>query len=306
MRISEYIGYLKHFGLIYTLREIYYRFFSNILEKRIYLKRDKDTLNYLKRYFNTTANFSPCYKLAKDLKPCIWTCWLQGYDNAPPIVKACINSMKKYAGDYEVIIITEETIADYVSMPDFIIKKYEDGIIPVAHFTDLLRTLLLINYGGIWLDATVLLTKNIPSIVLNSDFFVFQSSILNTTFQPSSNWFIAARKNNPILTKIFEILLNYWEKNNYLIHYFMFHIAIQLVITHDKEAKSLWHDIFYKNNSDPHILQKKLFDALDPNMRAYIWDLSFAHKLTYKFSDKSLTEHPGTYYQYIIKMTEKP
>jgi hypothetical protein len=175
MRLSEYTNMLKRFGILYTLKEIYYRFFSNILEKRIYLKRDRDALCYLKRYLNNDN--PPLPPPIKKDKKYMWTCWFQGYDNAPPIVKACINSMYKYSDGYEVIVLTEETISDYVSMPDFIIEKYKAGIISPAHFSDLLRTLLLITYGGIWLDATVLLTGNIPHYLLSSDFFVFQSSI---------------------------------------------------------------------------------------------------------------------------------
>ena len=186
-------------------------------------------------------------------------------------------------------------------MPDFILKKYKAGIISTAHFADLLRILLLINYGGIWMDATVLLTQKIPQILLDSDLFVFQSSILHTEFQPFSNWFIIAKKNNPVLLKVFEILASYWKDNSKLINYFIFHVTVQLVITYDNEAKQLWQKIFYKNNSDPHLLQKKLFDTFDPVMKNYIWDMSFAHKLTYKFNDTSLPELQGTYYRHIIE-----
>jgi len=301
MQFSEYYGYLRRFGVIFTLKEIYYRFFSNILEKRVSSKRDRDTLKYLKRYLNKNAAYSLNEQPIKKINPCIWTCWLQGYENAPPIVKSCINSMRKYSNGYEVIIITEGNLSDYVSMPDFIIKKYKAGIISTAHFADLLRILLLINYGGIWMDATVLLTQKIPQILLDSDLFVFQSSILHNEYQPCSNWFIIAQKNNPILLRVFEILASFWKDNSKLINYFIFHVTVQLVITYDNEAKQLWHKIFYKNNSDPHFLQKKLFDKLDPAMKDYIWDMSFAHKLTYKFNNASLPELHGTYYRHIIE-----
>jgi hypothetical protein len=302
MKLSEYAGMLKRFGLINTLKEVYYRFFSNVLEKRICLKRDRDTLLYLKRYSNAHFDIPSSNH---ENKKCIWTCWFQGYENAPPIVKACINSMYKYSNGYKVVVLTEKTIPDYISMPDFIIKKYKAGIIPLAHFSDLLRTLLLITYGGIWLDATVYLTGNIPHYLLSADFFVFQSSILHNEYRPCSSWFIIAKNNNTILIKVFEVLINYWKSNNYLIHYFLFHIAIKFVITNIPEAKPLWNEIFYKNNSDPHLLQKKLFDKLDPNMKDYIWNLSFAHKLTYKFVDNSTAEPGETYFQYILNTAEQ-
>jgi len=301
MQLSEYYGYLKRYGPIFTIREIYYRFFTSILEKYIDSKRDKDMLKYLKRYINKTEDAS-CLKPLKDQKPCIWTCWLQGYDNAPPIVKSCITSMRTYANGYEVVIITEENISDYVAMPEFILTKYKAGIISTAHFADLLRLLLLINYGGIWLDAAVLLTQKIPQTLLDSDLFVFQSCILHNDVQPCSNWFIIAQKGNPILLKVLHILLSFWKENSKLINYFIFHVAVQLVITQDHQAKQLWSKLFYKNNADPHLLQKKLFDAFDPVMKNYIWDMSFVHKLTYKFKSPALPELPNTYYRHIIEM----
>jgi mannosyltransferase OCH1-like enzyme len=305
MKLSEYTVMRKRFGVMFTLKEIYYRFFSNILEKRVNQKRDRDTLRYLKRYLLKTVSTSDCFNPIKDLKPCIWTCWLQGYNNAPPIVKACINSMRKYSGDYGVIVLTEETIIDYVSMPNFIIKKYKAGIISKTQFSDLLRTLILINYGGVWLDATVMLTQQIPRTLLSQGLFMFQSSVLHNEIQPCSSWFIAAKKNNPILQKVFEILASYWNKNNKLINYFIFHVTVQLVITYDNELKCLWKKMFYKNNSDPHFLQKILFDDFDLNIKDYIWNLSFAHKLTYKFNDDKLTERLGTYYSHIIETMDK-
>jgi mannosyltransferase OCH1-like enzyme len=302
MKLSEYTNMLRRFGLIYTLKEIYYRFYSNILEKRICLKRDRDMFHYLKRYNNAHFDISSPHN---EYINCIWTCWFQGYDKAPPIIKACINSMHKYSNGYKVIVLTEETIPDYVSMPDYIIKKYKAGIISPAHFSDLLRTLLLITYGGIWLDATVFLTGNIPQYLLSAELFMFQSSILNNEYRPCSNWFIIAKKNNFILIKVFEILINYWKNNNQLLHYFIFHITVKFIITYIPEAKNLWNEMFYKNNSDPHLLQKKLFDKLEPNMKDHIWNLSFAHKLTYKFDDKSLMERDETYFQYILNTAKQ-
>ena len=302
MKLSKYKNMVKQFGLSYTLKEIRYRFLLK-LEKFSYSKRDRETFKYIKKYYNNTNNYSEYYKpLKENLQSCIWTLWLQGIDNAPPIVKACINSIKKYSGGYEVIVLTEDTIHDYVTFPDFIIQKYKSGIIKSTHFSDLLRTLLLINYGGIWMDATVFLTKPIPQNIISSDFFMFQSQLLKSEISPGSSWFISTQKNSPILIKVFELLLNYWKKHNYLIHYFLFHITVGLIINCDNEAKTIWQNMFYKNNSDPHFLQlKKLFCPFNQKMKDYIWDLSFVHKLTYKFSRNSPTELSGTFYRYILE-----
>lgn len=47
----------------------------------------------------------------------IWTCWWQGLDQAPEIVKWCVESIKRNAGGREVIIITDENYERYVHIP---------------------------------------------------------------------------------------------------------------------------------------------------------------------------------------------
>ena len=305
--VNYFITCFRHFGLIYMLHEMYYNFFTYVLEKLFYERRDKDTLRYLKRYIrNKPLDYFAYYKPVKDLEPCVWTCWLQGYDNAPPIIRACINSMHKYTKErgYDIIVITEENISDYICMPDFILDKYRKGIISNAHFSDLLRTLLLINYGGVWLDATVLLNKEIPKPILDSDFFVFRTSRnSNTIISPCSNWFIVARKKSPLLIKVFDVLAEYWKNNKYPINYYIYHICVRLVITYDEDAKQIWENMFFKHNDDSLFLMGKLFNDMDTRMKDYLCDLSFAHKLTYKFhnfGDDSVVDKKDTYYQYII------
>ena len=43
-----------------------------------------------------------------------------------------------------------------------------------AHFSDLLRCILLSLYGGLWFDASVFLTGDIPSYIFKSDFFMYR------------------------------------------------------------------------------------------------------------------------------------
>ena len=40
----------------------------------------------------------------------IWICWFQGEDKAPDLVKKCIDSVRKHASGYDVIILTEDNI----------------------------------------------------------------------------------------------------------------------------------------------------------------------------------------------------
>ena len=88
----------------------------------------------------------------------IWFCWLQGFEQAPPIVNACYSSLKRNIPDREIKVIDGQNWREYVEMPEYIVKKWEKGRIPAALFSDLLRLELLVKYGGTWIDSTVLCT----------------------------------------------------------------------------------------------------------------------------------------------------
>ena len=84
----------------------------------------------------------------------IWTMWWQGTDKMPPIVNACYDRMLKLFSD-DLILITEDNYTEWVELPDYIIKKYNDGLISTTHLSDIIRVELLKRYGGAWVDATI-------------------------------------------------------------------------------------------------------------------------------------------------------
>lgn len=49
---------------------------------------------------------------------------------------------------------------------------HAEGIIPEANYSDMLRTCLLLQYGGYWLDATCLLTSSFPEVIDKSEYFM--------------------------------------------------------------------------------------------------------------------------------------
>lgn len=211
----------------------------------------------------------------------IWICWLQGYEKAPDIVKACIDSIKKHFPEKEIIILTNDNINKYVDFNDSITQKYNKGIISRTHFSDLLRIELLCKYGGIWVDSTVLCTSDSIKDILNrNDFFVFKeldlSRAKNRTIV-ASNWFIYSKyKEHPILMLTRDLLIKYWEDYNYLMDYFIFHILFTISANHYKED---WDKVETYNNHSPHILMFELDKKYSKNRFDEIKKMSFIHKL---------------------------
>ncbi len=94
----------------------------------------------------------------------IWVCWWQGFQDAPALVQVCRDSWQRHlpADLIEIHEITFDNYQDYVSFPDWINKRYQDGHISLTMLSDILRMELLYRYGGLWMDATYYLAKDFP------------------------------------------------------------------------------------------------------------------------------------------------
>ena len=126
------------------------------------MEKHKIMLDFLDEMFK---EWWDTYKRPENMPDCdpqwrnkIWICWWQGVENAPEIVKACVDSIKRNAGNCEVICITEDNYREYVLFPDYVEKKREAGIISKTISSDLLRMCILARYGGIWIDSTFFCT----------------------------------------------------------------------------------------------------------------------------------------------------
>lgn len=68
--------------------------------------------------------------------------------------------------------LLKEFLNEWIEMPCWLYKK--KTIMSKAHFADLLRCMLLSLYGGLWLDASVFLTGEIPEYIFKENFFMYR------------------------------------------------------------------------------------------------------------------------------------
>ena len=232
----------------------------------------------------------------------VWICWLQGIENAPEIVKLCYESVKKKLIDKEVVLLTAKNIRDYVSLPDYILQKWKDGVITNTHLTDLLRLELLIKHGGMWLDATVLCSErveNIPTYFFDSDLFFYQN------LKPGrdgdgfyiSSWLMSARTNNKILMATRLLCYEYWKRNSSMDDYYLLHAFMSIVLDHYPEE---WNAVIPRNNAAPHMLLLRLFDQYNEKLWIAIKDQTPFHKLSYKYNEEE-TKKQRTFYKAIVE-----
>ena len=82
--------------------------------------------NYFKRYLPAVDDVKECKVIHDDKNEKIFTLWLQGEYNAPPLVKACFRNIRKNCKQ-ELIVLDENNIFDYITLPKEIIKKRKEG-----------------------------------------------------------------------------------------------------------------------------------------------------------------------------------
>ena len=229
----------------------------------------------------------------------IWICWFQGLDEAPIIVKKCVESVRINNPDKEVVVITANNLHDYVRFPEYIEEKWKKGIITHTHLTDLLRLELLIKYGGTWIDATVFCSSsNIPSYFFDSDLFFYQ--LLKPGRDGNgiylSSWFISAKTNNKILMATQKLCYAYWKENDTMWDYFLLHDFLSIVLEYYPDD---WNKIVPRDNAAPHMLLLRLFDEYNEEVWKAISEQTPFHKLTYKFESKE-QRRDNTYYKKIV------
>lgn len=144
------------------------------LSIQLFKLKDKIVLDYIEAYYaDFIKNYVPksiSPKKIFDISP-VFVCWLQGEENAPDLVKKCIASIKKHSGKHQVVVITEQNLSEYIEIPSYIIGKVKSGQLTRTSFSDIVRSALLASYGGMWIDATFYITKDLPESYFDAPIF---------------------------------------------------------------------------------------------------------------------------------------
>lgn len=236
--------------------------------------------------------------LTKERNNKVWTCWLQGFENAPELVWVCQASLTKYLPDREIIQLTYENYTDYVTLPDFIVQKYVRGQIPPALFSDLIRLEVLVKYGGTWMDASMLCTgQRDVEVTMDCDLFMYQTKGQGAyRFLGASNWFITACKNNRPLMVLRDVLYRYWRDYSVTLDYYMFHDFIYAIAQLYPEEIAAMPK---RNRLMPLMLGQRMSDPYDEEWMQKLIDHVSFHKLCWRI-DEGARNTKGNFYHVII------
>lgn len=220
------------------------------------------------------------------MRKIIWCCWFQGENQAPELVRRCIESWRYHNPDWDVRCLDRHTIRHYVQLSRFV--DLERQQVTPASLSDILRLALLHEYGGVWVDATTLcmrpLNDWLPSR-MKSGFFVFEKPGPN---RPISSWFIAADLGNPILEEMTLKMAQYWKERTCADAYFWLHHLFGQILEENPTVQKQIEECNFLPADLPHSalhagLHKPALQAL-PNV-----DLNAPFfKLTYRLNPETL------------------
>jgi len=282
--LKTYIDILQKKGLRYSIQEGWRAIWpiwwtsNQSIKNRIHQER---TYQYLLRHYVPYITSQP--NPQGNVPKIIWICWLQGMDTAPKTVQLCYESVQRWAKGFDIRLLTAENMLQYVSLPNDIINKYQSGRIPFAQFSDILRVSLLAEHGGIWMDATVMMTGEMPKYVTEGDLFMYRESWLQSSRSLASNWFLASTQGHPIMRNMQQLLIAYWQHEHYLRDYFIFHILLYILVRNNAQCKQLFNRMHYVSNADVHAMQfRAANEPYSELLKQDILQNSTIHKLSHK------------------------
>ncbi len=213
----------------------------------------------------------------------VWSCWWQGEENAPELVKKCWESQRKRIPEgTKHVIITWDNYRNYVELPEYVVEKAKRGSLLPAHLADIVRCILLYKYGGIWLDATVYMTDRLPEACFSYEILTRSTGErIYCTDVSWVTWFLGGRKGQELYRFLMEAFFYYLKEYDKILHYYMIDFLIAIACNEIEGIRETFQKISV-NNQNAAELQKYLAEAYDRELYRTCTEGGFLQKLTYK------------------------
>lgn len=224
----------------------------------------------------------------------VFVYWGQGIDNAPPLVRRCRQLLKRSNKDISIVELDDANLASHITLAPSIRKRYATGRMSPTHYSDCIRAALLSEYGGIWVDATCVTFSSLRHGVSNlgtSGFFAFRYT--NDPLLISS-WFLASKCSGYLVRAIYEALICYWEEFEHVNDYYLFHYLLASLVVADETSAAIFRAMPFVDTIYPHALQVRMYSAYNKKDFDAMLSQSFIFKMTYKISERWLT-NPRNY-----------
>jgi hypothetical protein len=187
------------------------------------------------------------------MKKTIWSCWLQGREAAPHLVKRCFSSWERENPGWHFRCLDAGSIERYVDLKGIV--DLQSQSLTAASLSDIVRILLLHEFGGVWVDATLFcnrpLDEWLPN-VMTERFFAFAEPAPDRLV---SSWFLSAVPDNYLVSNWCRRTIEYWSNRGKTEDYFWFHHLFGEMYSADETAAKAWSRVPKISADGPHALQ---------------------------------------------------
>ena len=266
-------------------------------------KRHNATREFLeKEFYEFIINyeFNTCNQKNSKI---IWTLWMQGYENAPELVKSTIDSIRKFAelNNFQFILLEENTIEKYIVFPKLIKEKMDLGVIDYTKISDILRVSLLAKYGGTWVDATIYMKEEFDSSLLLQNYYTIKTGGIEDYSPNISNnrwkgFFLSG--NSSLFSFTRDFFFEYYSRYDIAVDYLLIDYIFDMAYKYDEKIKNQMLEL-EKSNPNLFWLESHLGDKFDQKVWDNITETTKVFKTTYKLSGE-IKSNKNNFYSKLI------
>ena len=213
----------------------------------------------------------------------VYSYWQSAPDAViPDIVHVCRAHLR--AVTPQAILLDDAGARERLYVPDYISGRVQSRW--PAQYSDYLRVGLLEATGGCWVDATCYPSQN-PAEAVDP---LLGMGVIYPRWagKQIGNWFIAAQPGNHLIALQRIALETWWQENDHLPDYFLYHRIFEVLLTHIPEALRLWRRVPLLSAIPAHFLQLTMMRRYDAEDVANILAATFIHKLSYKYDPEDV------------------
>lgn len=167
----------------------------------------------------------------------IWMYWDRGRDVAPQIVQCLMNRWSLVNPSWDVRVLSDDTLAEYLSDYDSLLLRKRRGEISVQMLADWIRLRLLDHHGGVWADASTICLRPLDEWLHSYTVTGFFAPANPDVDRRISNWFLASEPNAPVIKNwliAFDEAIHLYKRNP---HYYIAHIMFDIALRQAPDAR---------------------------------------------------------------------
>ena len=170
----------------------------------------------------------------------IWSLWLQGWGEAPDVVKACRRTWEGLNPSWSFQPLNRTSLSDV--LPERTMRIIEETpSLPPEALSDIVRIALLERYGGVWVDGTTYCLRPLDTWLDGATAAGFFAFAKPGPDRMVSSWFLAATPGNVLVQQWAKRTRRYWAGRQERDHYFWFHHLFGAGYEGDAQWRAVWN-----------------------------------------------------------------